>query len=321
MSRVPLYALQGFLSAARQRNLSRAAASLHLTVSALSHQIRGLEERLGRRLFERGPRGVSLTPDGERLYERVAPHVDAIEHALRPFGTRRDDALTLSLMSSMASSWLLPRLPSFLAAHPEVEMSLQSTTALVDFTRESVDAALRFGPGTWPGLTAEHLFDDWITPVASPALLARRGTPTLDTLGTFPLLGDPGARWPDWFARFGGAPPRRYTADFTDTETVHRAAVEGLGIALGRRTLARPLIESGRLVAPFAQQLKSDYAHYLVYPPGSAGHLGLQAFRAWLLAQARAYTERDAAGSGDSTVGAASAATAPVRRPRRQRRG
>jgi LysR family glycine cleavage system transcriptional activator len=305
-----LYALQGFLGAARERNLSRAAAALHLTVSALSHQIRGLEERLGRRLFDRGPRGVRLTPDGERLFERIAPHLDAIEHALRPVGTRREDALTLSLMPSMASSWLLPRLPSFLAAHPQVELSLQSDVALVDFARDPVDAALRFGPGGWPGLVAEHLFDDWITPVASPALVERLGTPTLRTLGRFPLLGDPGARWPDWFARHGGTPPPRYAADFTDTETVHRAAVEGLGIALGRRTLARPLIEAGLLVAPFAEQLKSDYAHFLVYPPRSADLRALRVFRDWLLGQARAYAEGDPAMRGAAWVS-----------PRRRTRG
>ena len=232
MDRASLYALQGFVAAARLRNLSRAAAELHLTVSALSHQLRGLEERLGRRLFERGPRGVSFTPDGERLYDRIAPHLDAIEQALRPYAARRDEVLTLSLMPSFASSWLVPRLPRFVAAHPQIEINLQSSTNLVDFAREPVDAALRFGPGSWPGVAAEHLFDDWITPTASPALIEREGRPTLDQLGRFPLLGDPGNRWAEWFQRFGGHEPARFVAHFNDSETLHRAERDQLSHAL-----------------------------------------------------------------------------------------
>ena len=104
MSRPPLHALQGFVAAARSGNLSRAAESLHLTVSALSHQIRGLEERLGQRLFQRNARGVELTDDGRELFDRVASHFDALEQALQPFRTRRDDVLTISLMPSFAAA-------------------------------------------------------------------------------------------------------------------------------------------------------------------------------------------------------------------------
>ena len=288
MSRPPLHALQGFVAAARSGNLSCAAESLHLAVSALSHQIRGLEERVGQRLFVRNARGVELTGDGRQLFERVAGHFDALEQALRPFRVRRDDVLTLTLMPSFAASWLLPRLPRFLAAHPQLEINLQSTTALVDFERDtSIDAGLRFGGGQYPGLQAVHLLDDWVTPTASPSLIARLGTPTLQTLDRFPLLGAPGGRWSEWFAQFGGALPQRFVATFDDSDTLHRAASEGLGIALGRVTLARPLVEAGRLVLPFAQRLKAEFAHYLVYPARSESHAGLLAFRDWLLAEAR----------------------------------
>lgn len=290
MSRMPLHALQGFVAAARLKNLSRAAESQHLTVSALSHQIRGLEGRLGRRLFERGPRGLKLTLDGQRLLDRVGVHLDAIENAVRPFTACADNVLTIDVMPSMATSWLVPRLPRFVAAHPEVEINLRSSVALVDFEREtSIDAVLRFGPGNWPGVIAEHLFDDWITPTASPTLLVKQGRPTLQTLHEFPLLGDPGNRWAEWFEHFGGKPPRRYVASFSDSETLHRAALEGIGIALGRVTLARPLVESGRLDALFEQRLKSEFAHYLVYPPRTEGHRGFKAFRAWVLHEAQRY--------------------------------
>lgn len=311
MSRPPLHSLQGFVAAARLGNLSRAAETLHLTVSALSHQIRGLEERLDQRLFTRSARGIALTPDGQRLFERIAPALETIEHALRPYGAKRDQVLTISLLASFASSWLVPRLGRFLAAHPQLEINLQSSVERVDFDRErGVDAALRFGPGHWNGLTAVHLFDDWITPTASPALIARLGVPTLETLNRFPLLGDPGGRWSEWFAHFGGTPPKRYAATFTDSETLHRAAVEGLGVALGRVTLTRPMIETGLLQALFTERLPAEFAHYLVYPSRSESHAGLRTFRAWLQIEAQAY----------AASGSMLAATA-VRSPRARKKG
>ena len=308
MARPPLQALQGFVATARSGNLTRAAQTLHLTVSALSHQIRGFEERLGRRLFVRNTRGVALTAEGQQLYAQVGPHLDAIEQALRPFRARRDDVLTLTLMPSFASSWLLPRLPRFLAAQPQLEINLQSSVALVDFERDTgIDAGLRFGPGQWPGLHAVPLFDDWVTPSASPALIARLGKPTLQTLGEFPLLGAPGGRWSEWFERFGGAAPKRFVATFDDSETLHRAAAEGLGIALGRLTLIRPMVEAGRLLLLFEQRLQAEFAHHLVYPSRSEDHAGLVAFRDWLLAEARDYARRDGTPSIDTTPDKAAA--------------
>jgi LysR family glycine cleavage system transcriptional activator len=314
MSRPPLQALIGFAAAARMGNLTRAAESMHLTVSALSHQIRAIEERLGRRLFVRGARGVRLTDDGQALYERIAPHLDAIERALQPRACR-DDSLTITLMPSFASSWLVPRLPRFLAAHPQLEISLQSNIGVVDFARDTaIDAGLRFGPGKWPGLEAVHLFDDWVTPTASPALLERLGYPTLETLGSFPLLGAPGGRWSEWFAEFGGTPPERFVAILDDSENLHRAAVEGLGIVLGRMTLARPLIEAGRLVTLFDERFKAEFAHYLVFPPRSRGHRGLAVFRDWLLEEAQVYEAAEAI--PPRHAGVARKATKVVKKPK-----
>ncbi|MCK7592387.1 LysR substrate-binding domain-containing protein [Pseudomarimonas salicorniae] len=291
MSRLPLHALRGFVLAARHGNLTRAAAAAHLTVSALSHQMRGLEERLGRTLLVREPRGVSLTEDGRALLERIAPHLEAIEQALRPFPARREHVLTLSLLSSMANAWLMPRLPGFVAEHPDIELSLRSDVGLVNFERErEIDAALRFGPGRWPGVQAMHLFDDWLMPVASPALLARLGVDRDTPIERLPLLGDPGGRWEDWFCcHVPGSPLPRFVAHLDDSESLHRAAVEGLGVALGRMIMARPLIEAGHLVALGAQQLPAEWSHYLVWPARSDGHPALLRFREWLATQAEAY--------------------------------
>ncbi|HEX7111104.1 MAG TPA: LysR substrate-binding domain-containing protein [Mizugakiibacter sp.] len=289
MSRAPLMALQAFVLAARTGNLSRAAAQMNLTVSALSHQIRGLEERLGRRLFERGPRGVAPTADGSRLLDLIGVPLESIEHALQQYHAPRHNALTVSLMPSMASGWLVPRLPRFVARHPQIELSLQSNGALVDFDREPVDLAMRYGPGQWPGVQAEHLFDEWLTPVASPALLQRLGRPKLHELGQWPLLGDPSGSWKEWFELYGGQPPRRFVTHFSDREALQRAASEGLGVAMIRLTMARPLLDNGMLVTLFDERMRSQYQHYLVYPPRMRGQAAFEAFRAWMLEEARVY--------------------------------
>ena len=283
MTKVPLHSLPGFVAAARAGNLSRAAASLHVTVSALSHQMRGLEELLGQRLFHRGPRGLSLTPAGERLFGQVGPHLDAISAALTPQPARSGHVLTVSVMPSVASSWLIPRLPAFTTLHPEVELNLQSSIEVVDFDREEVDVAIRFGPGGWTTLRTHLLFEEWVLPVCSPELLQKFPRAGRGDFTGVPLLRDLNERWHAWFSRFGGTPPARWVASFDDTDALQRAAMEGLGVALGRLTMARPLLESGRLVALTEHRLPDSYAHYLVYPPRTEHHPALVSFRDWIL--------------------------------------
>lgn len=292
MGRIPLGLLQQFVLVARLGNLSRAAEQANLTVSALSHQIRQLEERLQRRLFERGPRGVTLTTEGCCLLEAVGGHFDGIEHALSRYRERRDDALTLSASPGIISSWLVPRLPRLVAAHPELELNLQSSSALVQFDREPVNAALRYGRGEWPGLRSERLFGEWVAPVATPELVARMGDADPHDLARWPLLGDPDPpnRWRSWFAHFGGTPPRRYVANFDNLEALRHAALEGLGVAMGRMVMSKSLIDAGRLVVIGDRYLPVTDAYWLVYPPRSQEHHGLQAFRGWLLAEAEDYS-------------------------------
>lgn len=173
---MPLHALQNFVTAARLGNLIRAAESLNLTVSALSHQMRQLEQRLGYPLLRRQPRGVGVTPEGQRLLEQVGPHLDAIQQVFQPFGARHDRVLTVSALPSMTSNWLVPRLGSFVAAHPEIEFNLESSERLTDFDRNvQCDAALRVGAGQWAGVHAEPLFDEWLMPMASPVLVSAWG--------------------------------------------------------------------------------------------------------------------------------------------------
>ena len=291
MGKLPLGLLQQFVLVARTGNLSRAAEQANLTVSALSHQIRQLEERLERRLFERGPRGVTLTVEGCSLLEAVGEHFDGIEHALSRYRGRRHGALTLSASPGIMSSWLVPRLPRLVAAHPELELNLQSSSTLVQFDREPVDCALRYGRGQWEGLHCERLFGEWLAPVAAPELVARMSGHSQDDLTGWPLLGDPnpGNRWLAWFHRFGGTPPKRYVANFDSLDAARHAALEGLGVGLGRMVTSKSLLDAGRLRVLGRHYMRVPEAYWLVYPPRSQDHPGLQSFRAWLHAEADEY--------------------------------
>ncbi|QDE41163.1 LysR family transcriptional regulator [Luteibacter pinisoli] len=290
MSRLPLGLLQGFVLVARTGKLARAAEQLNLTVSALSHQIRNLEERLGRSLFDRGPRGVTLTADGANLLEAIGHHFEGIEHALGRFEARHQDSVTLSVLPSVASSWLVPRLPRLVAAHPELELSLHSSVGVVDFDREpAIDCAFRYGLGAWPRTRAERLFGEFIVPIASPSLVRKMGGLPDTSLKGWPLLGDPSGRWNDWAEQFGMPLPSRYVARFDNTEHLQRAVLEGLGVALGRLVMARSLIECGALTVLCKERMRVAEAYYLVHPKRSEPHAGFSRLREWLLAEAADY--------------------------------
>ncbi|MET0232139.1 MAG: LysR substrate-binding domain-containing protein, partial [Rhodanobacteraceae bacterium] len=248
------------------------------------------------------------------LLDRVGPHLDAIDGALRPLRARRDNVLSLSAMPSLASSWLMPRLPRFVALHPDVEINLDSSIDLADFSDCRFDAAMRYGPGQWEGVVSELLFEEWLTPVASPALLAGRKRPKLDELAEWPLLC-PEDPWALWFEKFGGTTPKRFAASFSDSETRQRAAVEGVGIALGRMAMVRPLIESGMLVALFPERLRARYAHYLVYPQRSREHAAFRVFRDWLLDEAATFRATTDAADVAKAVSRAQPLIAPKRAP------
>ena len=289
MARISLDLLQQFVVAARAGNFSRAAEQSHLTVSALSHQIRQLEQRVERKLFDRGPRGVQLTAEGQRLLDAIGVHFEGIDRALAVYRCRREEALTVNTIPGVMSSWLVPRLAGLVTAHPELELNLQSSTSLVDFERDPVDVVIRYGLGSWSGLESECLFDEWIAPVAAPALVERMQGRDPRDLGAWPLLGDPGGRWKDWSEYAGVEVPRRFVAQFDTTDALHRAAVEGMGVALGRMVLARPLIDAGLLCMLGDRYMKIPEAYFLVYPPRSESHAGLRLFREWIRGEAVSY--------------------------------
>jgi len=189
MSKPALQWIPGFMHTARSGNMTRAAEQLNVTVSALSHQMRRLEERMGRRLMERGARGIELTADGQALYQKLEPHYQAIEELLSPHTQERGDSLTISSLGSLVNAWLLPRLGEFVRLHPEIQINLDSSVRMVDFDKElHIDAGLRFGLGSWPNVESHFLLDEWISPAASPTLLKQLGKPTLAELHKYPLI-------------------------------------------------------------------------------------------------------------------------------------
>jgi LysR family glycine cleavage system transcriptional activator len=288
----PLNALRAFEAAARLLSFSKAAAELHVTAAAVSHQIKALEDDLGAKLFRRATRAVVLTEAGQALapalregFERIAAGVAALR------ALDRRGILTVSSAPSFAARWLVPRLGLFNARHPEIDVRVSATLGLADFARDGVDAAIRYGRGKYPGLHVERLMQDEIFPVCSPALL-KRG-PRLrkpDDLRHYMLLHDESPiAAPDWtmWLRAAGATkvdPARGLR-FSNFDLTLTAALAGEGVALARSSLSGGDIAAGRLVQPFPLRLATDLATYFVCPPGALKSPRVAAFREWLFGE------------------------------------
>jgi LysR family transcriptional regulator, glycine cleavage system transcriptional activator len=285
----PLNALRAFEAAARHLSFAKAAVELHVTAAAISHQIKGLEDDLGTKLFRRATRAVVLTEAGQALlpplrdgFDRIAAGVTALQ------ALDRRGILTVSSAPSFAARWLVPRLGLFHARHPDIDVRVSATMALVDFARDGVDLAIRYGRGKYPGLHVERLMRDEMFPVLSPAL--RRRGPKLrkpDDLRHFTLLHDESPiATPDWtmWLKAAGATqvdPSRGTR-FNSFDLILTAAIAGEGVALARSSLAATELSAGRLVQPFSLRLSTDLATYFVCPPAALKSQRVAAFKDWL---------------------------------------
>ncbi len=294
-----LNALRAFEAAARHLSFTKAAEELHVTQAAVSHQIKGLEEQLGLPLFRRLNRRLLLTDAGQAYLPALSEAFDGIAEATeRLSAERRGSALKVSTLPSTAAKWLLPRLSRFREQHPDIDILVSAADALVDFRRDDMDLAIRYGRGVYPGLECLPLMPDEIFPVCSPGLLAD-GPPLqrAEDLAHHTLLHDQTTEgeiqnWRTWFDLIGltGVDPGRGPG-FSDSNLLLEAAAAGQGVALGRRSLALADLASGRLVIPFGPIVPSQNRYYIVYPPTKATLPALLAFRDWLLEEAA----RDAA--------------------------
>lgn len=292
-ARLPsLNGLRAFEAAARHLSFTLAASELNVTQTAISHQIRRLEEELGIRLFIRQNRALALTPEARDYLPGVRAAFNDLRLATDRLLRRDDDkVLTVSTIASLAAKWLLPRLTDFQEAHPGIDVRITTSTSLVDFQRDNVDAAIRYGRGQWAGLRADWLMADELFPVCSPSLL--RGDEPLRTPGDLEdyvlLHTNSGDDWRLWLTA-AGLPTdisRQPGLTFDMTFVTIQAAIDGMGVAMGRTSYVRDDIAKGRLVVPFKIALPADAGFYLVSPEGRREAPKLAAFRQWMIAAAQ----------------------------------
>lgn len=291
-ARLPsLNGLRAFEAAARHLSFTLAAAELNVTQTAISHQIRRLEEELGIRLFIRQNRALALTPEARDYLPGVRAAFNDLRLATDRLLRKDDDkVLTVSTLASLAAKWLLPRLTDFQEQHPGIDVRITTSTSLVDFQRDNVDAAIRYGRGQWPGLRADWLMADELFPVCSPSLL--RGDKPLrrpEDLRNHALLHTSNTNSDDWrlWLTAAGLPAdiaRHPGITFDMIFMTIQAAIDGIGVAMGRTSYVRDDIAKGRLVVPFRIALPTDAGFYLVAPEGRREAPKLTAFRQWVLA-------------------------------------
>jgi len=298
-NRLPsLNALRAFEASARHRSFSRAAEELHVTPAAISHQIKGLEEFLGAGLFRRARGTLMLTEAGQRLLPGVRRGFECFRDAMENFGVYdKTGPLNVTMTPSIAAKWLIPRLEHFNREHPEIDIRITTTLEMIDFEREGVEIGIRYGRGDYPGLVTELLLSSEVSPVCSPLLL--RGKRRLDRpedLRHFTLLHDESPlhddthpNWTMWLRAAGVTDiDVSHGLHFDSASSSLSAAVEGVGVALGRSALVDKDIAAGRLVRPFDLRLASDFGYYVVYPEKSLKRPKVAAFRDWLFAEVAA---------------------------------
>lgn len=299
----PLAALRAFDAAARHMSFARAAEELHVTPAALSWQIRNLEAHLGTPVFRRLNRAVELTEAGRALAPGLAEGFAAFRAAHRAvLRLAEPRGLTVTAGPAFTAKWLAPRLFRFAESHPEVELRFVASLRLMDFARDGVDAAIRFGPtrgadgGDGPGLFSRPLWTDWMIPLVAPARAAGLARP--EDLARLTLLHDdslagldwrrPAPDWPAWL-RAAGVPPAALEARrgprFSHADHALDAAADGAGVVLGRLLLAERELVAGRLVAPFPLALPVEATYRFVCPAGRESEPGAAAFLAWLEAE------------------------------------
>jgi LysR family glycine cleavage system transcriptional activator len=287
-----LHGLRAFEAAARHMSFTLAAAELNVTQTAISHQIRRLEEQLGVPLFIRRNRTLLLTREALDYLPSVRSAFEDLRRATdRLHRSNHDGLLTVSTTASLATKWLVSRVAAFQDANPDIEVRISTSAHLVDFRRDEVDMAVRYGRGSWPGLRAHWLMAEHIFPVCSPSPPSD-GKPLRrpEDLAHHTLLHTTVSRedWQLWLTA-SGLPisiAARRGLMFDQGFMAVQAAMEGLGVALGRTHLVEADIAAGRLIAPFDVVLPQDAGYYVVAPEATADTPKINLFREWLMQSA-----------------------------------
>lgn len=285
LAKLPLNGLRVFTAVAERLSFTEAAHALDVTPAAVSSQIKSLEDQLETQLLYRHSRSVRLTPQGAHLLPGLQRGFAELEHAIELLRKHRSSGqLNISLLGSFLQKWLLPRLSDFYQRHPEVDLRFNSSSNLVDFMSTDFHAAVRYGRGQWQGLRAEHVMNDWVFPVASPALAERLGAVnTVGDLSKYPLLHSEHEPWSDWLRRLGGDNTRLERGPvLEDAVKVLNAAERGEGLALARWSLVADDLVAGRLQRIGTQSVQQSSAYYFVAPPEHFELPKVQRFQEWL---------------------------------------
>ena len=283
----PLNALRAFEATARHLSVKNAAQELCVTPGAVSQMLKALELHLGTKLFQRVNRGIFLTDAGQGYLPPIRNAFRQITEASRRVAISADTGvLTVSVTPFFATAWLVPRLKSFQDTHPDIDLQVVSSNALVDFARDGVDVAVRHGLGRYPGLRSDRVVAVEVVPVASPTLIARHGTPaSAGDLVRWPHVHDAERKgWHLWFQAQGideiGSP--RGPA-FDDSSLLLQAVLAGQGAGLLPAAMVALDLAQGRLVKLANVTLLEAFAYYLVYPEDSHERSKIAAFRTWIL--------------------------------------
>jgi DNA-binding transcriptional LysR family regulator len=263
-----------------------AAAELHLTASAISHQVARLEAELGVRLFERSAHGVRLSSAGTQYLERIGGALSAISAATEDLRRGLSTSLYVHSAPSLASLWLMPRLHGFAQAHPNISLNLSAAHTHSDFALGQADLDIRYGVPIWGDLVIEPLFEETILPLASPAFIREHRLKRVEQLLELPLIQSNVSvvQWADWLKAFSDKrAPERFSVRFDRAQMSLDAATQGLGIALESTTMAGLHLADGRLKPVFGldKGIKVK-AHFAVYPARHARRAPVEAFLAWL---------------------------------------
>lgn len=282
----PVNNLLAFEAVARRRNFALAGVELHLTASAISHQVARLESQLGVRLFERSSHGVRLSTAGESYLSRVGGALSAIAAATDDLRQGVSNSLYVHSAPSVASLWLMPRLHGFAQGHPDIALNLSAAHTHSDFALGQADIDIRYGAPQWPDLVVEPLFEERIVPLASAAFIRKHRLKRPEQLFEVPLIQSNVSvvQWPDWLSKFTGKrAPDRFALRFDRAQMALDAATQGLGVALESTTIAgRHLVERKlRPVFGLDQAIKIK-AHFAVYPARHGKRAPVEAFLTWL---------------------------------------
>lgn len=289
----PLNALRAFEATARHLSFSKAAVELHVTPAALSHQIRGLEDQLGLKLFHRRARSIELTEAARLIYPGIRTGFESIREAVEQLDRgKQDGVLVVSSTPGLTAKWLVPRLYKFLAQHPEIETRISASVSYANFATDDIDVGIRLSNGVHPDLYVEKLSDEWLLPLCSPRLLeGEHPLNTAQDLKHFTLIQVdlPGVvpTWTDWMEMTGldGIDSTRGLR-LNVADHALDAASEGVGVVLAYKMVAARDIALKRLVVPFGPEIPlPGRAYYFVCAKGQEKRAPIKAFRDWMVAE------------------------------------